>query len=124
MDMYIVFFLLVIFQIKHFVADYILQNTYMLGKFRKKGWVLPLSAHCIEHGIFTFLIFLWAGVEKALMLAAVDFSLHFVMDRIKASPNIGGRYNNQQPQYWYMLGFDQMFHHLTHYWLIWYALYC
>lgn len=31
------FILLILFQIKHFVADYLLQGEYMLGKF-KPGW--------------------------------------------------------------------------------------
>ena len=29
-----IFILLVIFQFKHFIADYLLQNNYMLGKFK------------------------------------------------------------------------------------------
>jgi len=41
------------------------------------------------------------------------------MDRIKASPNLWGRYKdmNNAP-YWMCLGLDQAVHHLTHYALI------
>ena len=116
--------LLVVFQLKHFVADYLLQTRYMLGKFREKGWVKPLAAHCGIHMAMTFGIFLCVTSFKvAIALAVVDFVLHFMMDRVKASPNLGGQFNNTQPAYWYMLGFDQMFHHLTHYALILVAIF-
>lgn len=55
--MKIVFALLIAFQVKHFLADYPLQNRYMLGKF-KDGWAFfwPLMAHAAVHGFGTFLI--------------------------------------------------------------------
>jgi hypothetical protein len=81
-------------------------------------------------------------------LAILDLVLHFVMDRIKAGPKYMGRwkalsgqdYQNarwllNQPDdgkshrvarealrrnkfFWWALGFDQFFHHMTHYGLI------
>ncbi len=87
------FALLVFFQIKHFVADYPLQNTYMLGKFKDKGWVLPLSAHCLVHAVFTFCIaVIYVSPLISASLALLDFVIHFAMDRIKASPKMLGRY--------------------------------
>lgn len=90
--MLFVFALLVIFQIKHFVCDFPLQNAYMLGKFKGgKDWILPLVAHCGVHALFTLGI--CAVINYQLWwLALVDFALHFVMDRIKASPNLLGKH--------------------------------
>lgn len=87
-------FLCVIFQLKHFLADYPLQGSYMLGKFKKEGWILPLSAHCGVHVAFT-LVLAWSATRSfnvALLCAFLDGSLHFVMDRIKASPDLLGKY--------------------------------
>jgi len=104
--MMLILALLVIFQVKHFVADYVLQGKYMLGKFKETGWVLPLSAHCFVHASFTLVI---GGVLSILAilftasilplgtilgLAAFDFVAHFIMDRIKASPKLLGRYKS------------------------------
>lgn len=90
-----IWFLLVMFQIKHFIADYLLQNSYMLGKFKKTKWVLPLAAHCGVHAVYTFIIALSVkGLVVAAFCATLDFVLHFVMDRIKASPNLLGKYQS------------------------------
>lgn len=86
--------LLVIFQIKHFIADYPLQNTFMLGKFKDKGWILPLSAHCGVHAIFTFLISIHFSLRLAIICAIIDFVFHFIMDRIKASSKLLGKYQS------------------------------
>jgi len=87
-----VFSLLVLFQIKHFVADYPLQNKYMLGKF-KPGWgfALPLLAHAGVHALFTLAICLWMA-PNLWWLSIVDLITHFIMDRIKASPRYLGRF--------------------------------
>lgn len=90
-----IFLLLIIFQLKHFLADYPLQGSYMLGKFQNGWqWVLPLTAHAGVHLGFTFVICLaYSGnLNLASLLALLDFGLHFSMDRIKASPKLLGRY--------------------------------
>jgi hypothetical protein len=88
-----IYLLLVLYQIKHFACDYPLQGRYMLGKF-KPGyeWILPLLAHSSVHGVATFLIALFVKPKSAFWLALLDLTIHFAMDRIKASPNLLGRY--------------------------------
>lgn len=89
------FALLVVYQLKHWLADYPLQNEYMLGKF-KPGWdfVGPLSMHVAVHGGLTFFIIVAFThmLGLALTLAAFDAVVHFVMDRIKAGPKYMGRW--------------------------------
>lgn len=113
--------LLVSFQIKHFACDYPLQGRFMLGKFKSgMEWVLPLAAHAVVHAVGTFLIALastWSP-RLALQLATVDYLVHFVVDRVKASPNLLGRWKPDNKYFWWALGADQMAHHLTHYVLI------
>ena len=119
-DMKDILILLVAFQLKHFLADYPLQTKYMLGKFKGgPEWIKPLVAHCCIHAFGTLIISLfWLNLNEAFHLVIIDFSIHFVMDRIKAAPDILGRFKPEQPQFWWSLGFDQMVHHLTHYLLI------
>jgi len=119
MTLFEIMLLLVIFQGKHFVADYLLQGEYMLGKFKEVGWVKPLAAHCGVHAGFTFFIAsFWVSAPDALLLAVMDFLIHFTMDRVKASPRMWGRFKTDQKEFWWALGFDQTVHHLTHYFII------
>ena len=114
--MEIVFLLLVLFQIKHFICDYPLQTSYMLGKMGKTNWVKPLAAHAGVHAIGTFIVVLVVTFSPiAIVFALVDFVLHFIVDRIKASPDLGGRWKLDQPYFWWALGADQMAHHLINY---------
>lgn len=114
------FALLILFQIKHFVADFPLQGQYMLGKFKSgTEWILPLMAHSSVHAMGTFIIsILFVSFNVALSLAVLDFVIHSTMDRIKASPNLLGRFSMDNKYFWWSLGFDQMIHHLTHYVII------
>lgn len=113
------FFLLFLYQAKHFVCDFVLQTQYMLGKFKESGWVLPLLAHSGVHSLATFVIaIVFVGPLFALLLAVFDLVVHFTMDRIKASPNLGGKYNPTEKRFWQYLGVDQMVHHVTHYVII------
>lgn len=123
-QLFIIFFLFVIFQIKHFLADYPLQTDYMLRKFDRDGWALPLLSHAAIHGGFTLIITsAFVAPSIAIALTLFDVAVHFTMDRIKASPYIFGKYNPNEKSYWIVLGLDQMVHHLTHYAIIFVILY-
>lgn len=105
--------LLVLLQLKHFICDYPLQGQYMLGKARATDWFRPLLAHSTVHAFGTFLVFAYFSVTLAVLLAIVDLVLHFIVDRIKASPTMGGRWSPTQPYFWWALGLDQMAHHVV-----------
>lgn len=96
-----IFTLLILYQVKHFLADYPLQRDFMLGKFKDGyAWIVPLLAHVAVHGVFTLFIamsFFWfihyTDVHYwCVKLAFIDMTIHFVMDRIKASGRLLGRY--------------------------------
>jgi hypothetical protein len=92
-----IFTLLVLYQLKHFLADYPLQTKYMLGKFKPgRDFVGPLLAHVAVHfagtlaiGYYFLPVRLWNWVW---LIAAFDFTVHFAMDRIKAGPKYMGRW--------------------------------
>lgn len=116
----LIFVLLVVFQLKHFIADFPLQNRYMLQKQRSDwSFIPPLALHCAIHAVMTLIIVLLVQ-PKLWWLSLIDFVLHFAMDRIKAGPKYLGRYSDiSKSGFWIALGFDQMIHHLTHIWIIW-----
>lgn len=65
----------------------------MLGKFKEwPDWVLPLLSHSAVHGAATYVIAYCVRPDTALWLALFDLSTHFIVDRIKASPSLGGRF--------------------------------
>ncbi len=114
------FVLAVVFQVKHFVADFPLQTRYMLQK-TAASWAFmrPLGLHCFIHAALTLAIAAWIRPEL-WWLALVDFGTHFIMDRVKSGPRYLGRYSNPQTSaFWLALGFDQMAHHITHLWIAW-----
>jgi hypothetical protein len=129
-----VFTLLLAFQIKHFLADFPLQGTYMLGKFKTgTAWIKPLATHALVHAAFTFYVcglYLWlshsiTGVHQlkiAGALALLDFVVHFTVDRIKASPHMLGKFKPGNKFFWWSLGADQTAHHLCHYTIIYLLL--
>ena len=88
------FHLCMLFQLKHFVADYLFHGKYMLGKF-KEDWsfFLPLLSHVAVHGAMTLIVCL-IFAPSLWWLAFVDMTVHFLMDRIKASPHYMGRWKS------------------------------
>lgn len=128
-------------EVKHFLADFIFQTDRHIGKFRKVGWVLSLADHCSIHGLFTLAI-VFALRPDLWWLAVLDFVIHFIMDRIKASPDLLGRFKaldgegykmcqqdvdspdpcevsyaqnclRSNKLFWWSLGLDQLIHQFT-----------
>lgn len=117
----LVFSLLVVYQIKHFLADYILQTEYQLGKFKKVGWSGPLTVHCGIHALMTLGIALLFGYGKLdgqdlMMFMVLDFVVHFITDKFKVEA--GRNLETSDSEFWWLLGLDQGIHHLTHYAII------
>lgn len=112
--------LLIAFLVKHFLADFPLQTAYMLGKSKRAGWAVPLLAHSTVHGALTLAILLTAGAGwLAVALAAAEVATHFGIDRLKAHPDLGGRWNPSQPPFWWALGADQLAHGLCYLAIVW-----
>jgi hypothetical protein len=105
---------LVIFLAKHLAADFILQTAWMAnGKEQPTGWLFPLLAHVLVHTVATAIIFALLA-PAYIWMAAVDFVVHFAIDRAKGLLN---RFFDNDPTktgFWWLLGIDQTLHHLTH----------
>lgn len=115
--------LLIVYQVKHFIADFVLQNVWMLQKSRP-GWdfIPPLSIHCGVHMALSLVIVLFVN-PSYWWLAILDFLVHFTMDRIKSGPHYLGRYQDVRSKaFWVCFGLDQMVHHLTHLYIAWFLV--
>lgn len=129
-----------LFEVKHFLADFPLQTDYMLGKFKPgNDYIKPLATHCAVHAVLTLVILLVLA-PHFWYLTFLDFVVHFIMDRIKASPALLGRFSalskkeyavayqgskeqnclcctrelNNNKYFWWALGLDQMVHNMTY----------
>jgi hypothetical protein len=106
--------LLVTFEVKQFIGDFLLQSERAIaGKEREHDWLAPLLVHATAHGSITFLIgiafapaFWWLGV--------VDLLLHAGIDRAKVlTVRVLGA-NQGDRLWWKIFGADQAMHHLSH----------
>ena len=101
-----------LFRLKHFMADYLLQTSWMArGKEREEGWAAALFAHAGVHAIGTTAIAA-AFAPSLIFLGAVDLIVHAGIDKTKASIR---RYQPNQPAFWWAHGIDQEAHHVTHF---------
>jgi len=101
--------------VKHIIADFMLQNSWMaIGKDLKKGWALPLLAHCLVHlAVASILILIVA--PKFWFVALIDFAIHITVDRLKGicASSFGVTLEAEHPWFWTLIGVDQALHHLT-----------
>ena len=115
------FVLVLLMQLKHYVADFPLQTVYMSGKFNREGWIKPLSAHCLVHMLLTLVLLVgyvaFMGrlelIGLVMVLVLFDGASHFFIDRVKAHPDMGGKYCVNDKQFWDNLGLDQLAHQVV-----------
>ena len=105
----------ILFTVKHVLADFILQTSWMWRtKDKEHGWVAPLAAHAGCHSGFTLAVTLiinpalwWLGVVDLALHATIDRSRAVVGRRIGLAPGNSG--------WWWLFGIDQALHQLTHF---------
>jgi hypothetical protein len=102
------------FVAKQFLADWLFQTSWMaLGKAELEGWLAPLLAHAGVHAALTLVLMLVLR-PSLWWLAAVDFMLHAVIDYGKTSVTRGLGLTARDNAWWWLIGFDQALHELTH----------
>lgn len=119
-----VLFLMILLQVKHFYADFVLQ-TYMQTV--KKGiWLNPIGiSHSLDHGSCTlvalliFALFVPIAPIVILTLTLLEVILHYMIDFSKVKY---GNKDNTKPIYWTQFGLDQLAHQFTYLALIWYII--
>jgi hypothetical protein len=111
------------FELKHFIADYLLQTGWMIaGKasFTKPGGY----AHAGVHALGSAIVMLIARIPlpAVLGLVAAEFVVHFLLDRAKVSYGGGIDPDEDAQRFWAMHGLDQFLHQVTYIVMIYVAL--
>lgn len=119
-----ILFLLLLFQIKHWYADFKIQ-TYMQTV--KKGvWLDPVGlSHTGDH-IWTTLVclFLFNFIHPIpavtiIVVALLEGFYHYLVDYSKVKY---GCKDNTKPQFWNQFGLDQLAHQASYLVIAWYLL--
>lgn len=108
-------FILAGLQAKHFIADYLLQPSWMIaGKasFAKPGGY----AHVAVHALGSLLVLTLAGVSAAMIagLIIAEAVVHYVIDYVKARWSLARPTDPARKSYWAAHGADQFMHQLTY----------
>lgn len=110
-------------QVKHFVADYVLQPAWILrgkGDFRMIGGYVHAGVHAL--GTIPALTMAGVGLERGAILVLAEFVVHYLIDHVKAALSHHSRADATTRAFWAMHGADQLMHQLTYAVLIFAAL--
>lgn len=110
-----VLILLIGLELKHYVADYLLQPGWLLrgkGDFMMPGGYVHAGAHVVG----SLPVLLVAGVPWPGLLAilAAEFVVHYAIDFVKYRYAGGVQAQSQPWLYWAIHGLDQLLHQLTY----------
>ncbi len=116
--------LLVLLQIKHWYADFVIQ-TYMQTV--KKGvWLNPIGiSHSMDHVwgtlvvLLLFSFFHHISVFGILIISLIEGVIHYIIDYVKVRY---GCKDNTKPLFWNQFGMDQLAHQLTYISMVAYLL--
>lgn len=114
--MLVLFFVLLVgLEVKHYIADYLLQPGWILagkGDFRHPGGY----AHAGLHAVLSGLVLLAAGTPLALLagLVVAEWVIHYVLDYSKIHYSRGVHANTDPARFWALHGIDQLAHQLTY----------
>ena len=104
---------LAMFQIKHYIVDFPLQNDAHLASKGKYGNLTGIG-HSLLHGVGTMVVLAFFLVNNPLLmlaLAILDFAIHYHVDWLKTCK---GCKDIKQKAFWNQLGQDQLAHQLTY----------
>ena len=107
--------LYVVFRMKHFICDFMLQSDWMAlnkGKSGKEGYQ-ALFSHTLIHAIGTLLIML-VFAPSLWWLSLIDFLVHSIVDRVKGVLTLKKDWGTQDTMFWWAFGADQELHNFTH----------
>lgn len=107
--------LYILFRIKHFACDFLLQTDWMAlmkGKPGGEGY-RALFTHSAIHAVGTLIIVVLFA-PALCWLGLVDFVVHSVIDRVKGYYTYKKGWTPKDTIFWWTLGADQEAHNFTH----------
>lgn len=116
--------LVVLFIVKHFICDFILQSDRMIkekGTYGAAGGRDHALVHAAGTILLLFIVLPWnlAAHMAAIILGLVDGVIHYHIDWSKSKINTRfNLYPEWDKMFWWLLGADQMLHYLTYVFII------
>ena len=108
--------LLLLLQIKHCYADFVLQ-TYM-QTIKKGVWMDPVGiSHTLDHvycsliALLVFSLFVPLSAFSIILVSLVEGVIHYIVDYSKVKY---GSKDNTKPIFWTQFGLDQLAHQATY----------
>jgi hypothetical protein len=114
---------LVVFQLKHFLCDFVLQNSYQIrnkGVYLHTGGLIHAGLHAL--GSLPALLIVTGTPSLIAALLAAEFVIHYHTDWAKARIDSRLRLNDTSTLYWTIFGSDQLVHQLTYLGMVYAAL--
>lgn len=115
----LIFFIL---QVKHFLADFVLQTPRMIHEKGIYGASHGIY-HSLVHAAGTLLAFVWLHPIIGLATAFFDFLFHYHIDWFKTKINDHYKLTVKDSAFWAGFGVDQLAHQLTYILLIWWIFF-
>lgn len=119
-----ILFLLLLFQIKHWYADFKIQ-TYM-QTIKKGVWLDPIGmSHTWDHmwtsavALLIFCTVHYIPISTILFIVAVEGMYHYLIDYTKVKY---GCKDSTKPLFWNQFGLDQLAHQFSYLVIAWYLL--
>jgi hypothetical protein len=111
----LVLLVLLILQVKHFVADFVLQTPYQYlnkGIYGHPGGFIHAGIHALA-SIFAFFV-ITPSLRLGVALVIGEFIAHYHIDWLKESTVKRRKWVFPQSEFWWMFGADQALHQLTY----------
>ena len=107
-----------ILQVKHFLADFVIQTPRMIHEKGIYGASHGIY-HSLWHSVGTLLAFVWLHPIIGLVTAFFDFLLHYHIDWSKIKITDHYQLTVKDSAFWAWFGADQLAHQFTYIMLIW-----
>ena len=108
------------FTLKHLIADYYLQFSWMI-KHKGNYGAWKGMVHSEFHGFLTFALLWWFGFGFfwSVAMGLLDAVIHYHIDWTKSNIWKKNKYGPNDQAYWMIHGTDQFLHMMTYVLIIW-----
>jgi hypothetical protein len=115
MDVSLVLWALLAFQLKHFLADFVLQTRYQVHTkkiYAHPGGFIHSGLHIV--GTIPILLAMGTALGTVATIAVAEFVLHYHVDWLKGWVDHVTGWTEKDHMYWVVFGTDQLIHQLTY----------